>query len=71
MTELNLKVVLNPYEGIDWDSVNFVSSALHNHTWFSNKEFEELLTLNFSPKTTNKCTKKVGAIVFLYNFVVW
>ena len=35
------KVVLNPYEGIDWDSVNFVSSALHNHTWFSNKEFEE------------------------------
>ena len=34
-------VSLNPYEGINWDSVNFVSSALHNHTWFSNKEFEE------------------------------
>ena len=34
-------VILNPYEGIDWNSVNFVSSALHNHTWFSNKEFEE------------------------------
>ena len=34
-------VVLNPYDGINWESVNFVSSALHNHTWFSNKEFEE------------------------------
>ena len=34
-------VVLNPYDGIDWDSVNFVNSALHNHTWFSNKEFDE------------------------------
>lgn len=34
-------VTLNPYDGIDWNNVNFVSSALHNHTWFSNKEFEE------------------------------
>ena len=34
-------ITLNPYEEINWDTVNFVSSALHNHTWFSNKDFEE------------------------------
>ena len=34
-------VTLNPYEGINWETVNFVSSALHNHSWFSNRDFEE------------------------------
>ena len=34
-------VTLNPYEGIDWTKTNFVSSALHNHTWYSSKQFEE------------------------------
>lgn len=35
------KVVLNPYEGIDWQNINFVQSALHNHTWYSSAQFEE------------------------------
>lgn len=35
------KVVLNPYAGIDWSKINFVTSALHNHTFYSSAQFEE------------------------------
>ncbi len=35
------QVVLNPYADIDWSTVNFVSTALHNHTSYSDSSFEE------------------------------
>lgn len=36
-----VKVISNPYANINWDTVNFVKTATHNHTFYSNGSFEE------------------------------
>jgi hypothetical protein len=34
-------VVSNPYSNIDWSTINFVKTATHNHTYYSNGSFEK------------------------------
>lgn len=36
-----IKIVSNPYEDINWETVNFVKTATHTHTFYSSSAFEK------------------------------